>query len=180
MATITLNDFTKISAKNFINESLLNRNCTDFKKIDLRRSRQINAEILKLFDEFINSQNGIQKSLLWYKSQGWLLYLYKNEMNLLKFYGCNKHIDHHNSNIEWVIKPLLQRMLQDNGSRKILFDRSGLSLVGFGFIPLFKTEVNGNIYQGFDGKPRLNIDAFQVNLNVDQTTLARNILRLIK
>lgn len=180
MATLTLNDFTKISAKNFVIESLLNRYCTDFAKIDLRRPRQTNAEILKLFDEFINSQNGIQKSLLWYKSQGWLLYLYKNEMNLLKFYGCNKHIDHHNSNIEWVIKPLLQRMLQDNGSRKILFDRSGIALVGFGFIPLFKTEVNGNIYQGFDGKPRLNIDAFQINLSNEQITLARKILRLIK
>lgn len=173
-------NFEKFFPRDFVKNYLRKRGCIDFEKVNLKRQRQVNVQILKLFDAFINSP-GIHDILLWYKSQGWLLYLYKDtNTNLLKFYGCNKNIDHHSSNVEWIIKPLLHKMLHDNGSRKTLIDTYSLSLVGFEFLPLFKKDQNGNVYQGFDGKKVCNVQSFQVCLSDEQVDLAREILSMIK
>jgi|GEM_PF-3524337 len=177
--TQTTQDFEKIIPRIFVANHLKNRRCIDFEKIDSKRFSQVNSNILRLFYQLINSQ-GISDILLWYKSQNWLLYLYRDTKNLLHFYGCNKHIDHHSSNIEWIIKPLLQKMLKDSKSKKILFDNHSLSLVGFGILPLFRQEVNGNVYQGFDNRMQCNVKLFQVSLTNEQVSLSRKILKLIK
>jgi hypothetical protein len=175
----TTSDFEKILAKDFV-KVLSNRHPIDFKKIDLKRPRQSNARILRLFNQFINSP-GMHNILFWYKSQDWLLYIYRDaKTSLLNFYGCNKNIDHHGSNIEFIIKPVLHKMLHDNGSRKTLVDNHSLSLVGFGFLPLVEKEEVGNVYQGFNTKYSCNVEVFQTCLTDDQIKLAREILRLIK
>lgn len=173
-------DFHLFYARDFVNNHLKNRGCIDFQKIDLKRSRKSNAEILKLFDQIINSA-GMYNVLLWYKSQNWLLYLYKDiKTNLLKFYGCNKNIDHHSSNIEYIIKPFLHKILRDNGGEKLLIDNYSFALVNFGILPLFRKDQFGNVYQGFDGRKECNVNSFSVRLSEDQINLARKILRLIK
>ena len=151
--------------------------CIDFDKLDSKRSADINDLILKKYHAFINSP-GIVDILRWYKSQNWLLYIdYSSDG--LRFCGCEDSIDHHSSNIEWIVKCVLHKMLHDNASKKILLDRHKMSLAAFGFIEPFSVEESGNVYQGFERKTVSNIPAFQVLLSQQQVMEARNILRLI-
>lgn len=149
----------------------------DFSKIDKKRPEELNDEILELFNNFINT-SGIDKILSFYKSQDYLLCINKIN-NKLIFYGCNEDIEHHSSNIEYIVKFLLHKMLHDNGSKKILLDKQTMSLVAFGFLPLMRMDQTGNVYQGFDNRPQCNVKAFKVCLSNQQIELAKKILKLI-
>ncbi len=151
----------------------------DFAKIDKKRPQEINDQIVKLFNNFINTF-GIDEILTFYKSQGSLLHIKRDNNNQLFFYGCNDNIEHHSSNIEYIVKFLLHKMLHDNGSKKILLDSHSLTLVGFGILPLMSKDKCGNVYRDFNGQKRCNVGSYQVSLSDEQVKSIRMILRLIR
>jgi hypothetical protein len=151
----------------------------DFRKADLCRSKKENFEIVRLFNQFINSP-GICEALLFYKKECWILHIYRDAITKeLKFYGCNRHIEHHSSAIDGVVKPVLHRLLHDNGGKKTLVNKHALALVGFGIMPLLQRHESGNVYQGFETTYTSNIPTHEVSLSQEQQTMARKILRLI-
>ena len=172
--------FRVITARALFNEIISDRKPLDVQKVDLIRSRTVNTRIVSLFNEFINTP-GIDQILFWYKSQNSFLCIYKEEQTgKLRFYGCNKHIEHHSSNIEWIIKPMLERMICDNAKQKLLVDDRTAALVGFGLLPLFNKETSGNQLQGHTVTYTCNVRSFKVSLSDEQIMSARAILRLIK
>ncbi|MCX6757464.1 MAG: hypothetical protein NTZ44_01100 [Candidatus Nomurabacteria bacterium] len=172
-------DFENISKKDLLKRIQNRKDPINFEKVDFKRDKKTNRQILQLFHQFINSP-GLHEILLWYKSQSALLAIYKDiNKGVLKFYGCNRHIEHHDSNIEYIIKWFLHRILYDNGKNKELVDRYTLALCAIGPIPLISREERGNIYQGHEINYYCNVATFKVSISNEQIFLARNILRLI-
>lgn len=147
----------------------------DVSKIDLKRSKDINQKIILWFEYLINTPN-IGSLVEFYHRQGYLLYVEKRH-DLLRFYGCDENIDHHSSNIEYVVKFLCHKILHDYGKNKILFDHHDLALAGFGFTRMsyYIKNSNGDILS-----IATDVKNHKVVLYEKQIQILRGILRMIE
>lgn len=146
----------------------------DFAKKDTRRSPEINQKIIQWFEYLINTPN-IYSTLQFYISQNALLYI-KERDGLLRFYGCENHIDHHSSNIEYIIKYICHKILHDNAKKEVLLDYHTFALAQFGLLRAIYVSKNGN----GDTLVHTDVKGHKIMLCKRQINILRNILRMIK
>ncbi len=145
----------------------------DFAKKDIKRSSEINQKIIQWFEYLMNTPN-IYSTLQFYKSQNALLYI-EERGGLLRFYGHENHIDHHSSNIEYIIKYICHRILRDNAKNEVLLDYHTLALARFGLLRATYVIKNGN----GDTFTHTDVEGHKIILCERQINILRNILRMI-